>query len=108
MRNVKFVAAVSLVVAAVGSAAAQESSLQTIEVRAEDQDTTIVIACTNPETPSLKEVERVLSIVEVGETPGLRTKLMEAAAEACAAKTPSILVTKTAAGNVVWKPNNRS
>ena len=104
MRIMKIVAAVSLAVAGVGSAAAQDSSLQTIEVRAQDVDTTIVIACSNPEQPSLQEVSRVLSITEVGEANGLRTKLMEAAAEACAAKTPAILVSRNAAGGVVWKP----
>jgi len=104
MRIVKIVAAVSLAVVAAGSAAAQDSSLQTIEVRAQDVDTTIVIACSNPEQPSLQEVSRVLSITEVGEANGLRTKLMEAAAEACAAKTPAILVSRNAAGGVVWKP----
>jgi hypothetical protein len=104
MRIAQIVAAVSLAVVAVGSAAAQDSSLQTIEVRAQDVDTAIVIACANPETPSLQEVERVLSITEVGQANGLRNKLMEAAAEACAAQTPAILVSRNASGGVTWKP----
>jgi hypothetical protein len=104
MRIVQIVAAVSLAAVAVGTAIAQDSSLQTIEVRAEGDDTSMVIACSNPETPSLQEVERVLAITETGQANGLRTKLMEAAAEACAAKEPAILVSRNAAGSVTWKP----
>ena len=99
--STKRLVALSLVLAS-GATLAQEA-LTSVEVRAESE-LSLTIACDSPSKPSLKEVERVLSITEVGEANGLRNKLMEAAAEACAAKTPSILVSRNAAGGVTWKP----
>ena len=96
------IAALSLAVLAVGSTVAQE--LSTIEVRAEESDRTIVMSCTNPEKPSLKDVEQVLAIADPAQTPALRTKLMAAAAEACAQKQPKILVQRGANGALIWKP----
>lgn len=103
MRIAQVVAAVSLVVA-VGTAVAQEPPLQTIEVRAEESQRTIVIACVDPTTPALKEVERVLAVSDPAQAPELRTKLMEVAAEACAARQPRISVSRTASGSLTWKP----
>jgi hypothetical protein len=103
MRIAQVVAAVSLVVA-VGTAVAQEPPLQTIEVRAEETQKTMVIACTDPATPNLKEVERVLAVSDPAQAPELRTKLMEVAAEACAARQPRINVSRTASGSLTWKP----
>jgi len=96
------VAVLSLAVLAVGSTVAQE--LSTIEVRAEESDRTLVLSCVNPEQPSLKDVEQVLAISDPAQSPALRTKLMAAAAEACAQKAPKILVQRGANGALVWKP----
>ena len=53
------VVALSVVMFASGGALAQEA-LGSIEVKAEDSERTITIACSDPSEPSLKEVEQVL------------------------------------------------
>ena len=108
MRTAHF--AIAFAILAAGNAVAQEQtiqqspSLKTIEVRAEESERTIVLACIDPQQPSLKEVEQVLSINDPAQTVGLRSKLMAAAAEACAARQPRILVTRGANGGLTWKP----
>ncbi|MUV15486.1 hypothetical protein [Noviluteimonas gilva] len=94
--------ALSVVLFASGSALAQEA-LGAIEVKAEDSDRTITIACSDPAEPSLKEVDEVLKINDPTQSKGLRDKLMAAAAEACAQKVPKILVTRSATGSLTWK-----
>jgi hypothetical protein len=101
MRIAQIVAS-SLVVAASGMATAQE--LRTIEVTVEESSRTMVLDCINPAKPSLKEVDRVLTVADPAQSAGLRTKLMEAAAEACAAREPKILVSRGANGGLTWKP----
>ena len=101
MRIAKIVAS-ALVVAASGMATAQE--LRTIEVTVEESSKTMVLNCVNPTKPSLKEVERVLTVSDPSQSAGLRTKLMDAAAEACAANEPKIMVSRGAKGGLTWKP----
>ena len=98
------VVALSVVLFASGSALAQQEALGAIEVKAEDSDRTITIACSDPAEPSLKEVEQVLSINDPTQSKGMRDKLMAAAAEACTQKVPKILVTRSATGSLTWKP----
>jgi hypothetical protein len=62
------------------------------------------MACVNPEEPSLQDVQDVLNVSDPAQAPGLRTKLMGAAAEACAAKEPKIMVMRSASGGLTWKP----
>ena len=82
-------------------AALAQQSLPTVEVRV-DSERSMVIACSNPLKPDAKEVERVLQITDSKQTPGLRKKLMAAAAEGCKAGIPRIQVTRT--GNALkWK-----
>jgi hypothetical protein len=76
------------------SVALAQQSLPTVEVRV-DSERSIVIACSNPSKPEMKDVERVLQITDSKQTPGLRKQLMAAAAEGCKAGIPSILVTRT-------------
>ena len=97
------VVALSVVVFASGSALAQEA-LSTIEVKAEESQRTLMISCVDPAEPSLKDVEHVLSIADPAQANGLRAKLMDAAAEACSQQVARILVTRTPAGNLTWKP----
>ncbi len=97
------VVALSIVLFASAPSLAQEA-LGAIEVKAEDSERSITIACNDPAQPSLKEVEQVLSVNDPTQSKGLRDKLMEAASEACAQKVPRILVTRTATGSLTWKP----
>ena len=97
------VVALSVTLFASAGALAQEA-LGAIEVKAEESDRTISIACNDPAQPSLKEVEEVLSINDPTQSKGLRDKLMAAAAEACTQKVPKILVTRSATGSLTWKP----
>ena len=97
------VVALSVVMFASGGALAQDA-LGSLEVKAEDSERTITIACSDPSEPSLKEVEQVLKINDPTQSKGLRDKLMAAAAEACTQKVPRILVTRSASGSLTWKP----
>jgi hypothetical protein len=98
------VVALSLVVFGIGIAAAQDTSLKTVEVSAEEGKHAITMACVNPEQPSLQDVQDVLNISDPAQAPNLRTKLMGAAAEACAAKEAKIMVMRSASGGLTWKP----
>ena len=97
------VVALSVVLFASGPLLAQEA-LGAIEVKAEDSDRTLTIACSDPAEPSLKEVEQVLKINDPTQSNKARENLMAAAAEACAQKVPKILVTRSASGSLTWKP----
>lgn len=99
--NSKHLVALSLVL--VSSAAIAQSTLETVEVRAESEDT-LSIACDKPAKPKLADVERVLDISDSTQTARLRSKLMGAAAEACQAGAPRIQVTRDAGGkSLTWK-----
>ena len=102
--RIPHVVALSVAVLGIGVAFAQEKSLPTVEIRAEESDKTLTMACVDPAEPSLKDVERVLSVSDPAQSRGLRTKLMEAASEACKANQPRILVTRGANGSLTWKP----
>jgi hypothetical protein len=101
MRNAHLVA-LSIAILSAGSAVAQE--LKTIEVRAEESERSIVMSCISPAEPSLKDVEQVLTISDPAMARGMRTKLMDAAAEACAKNEAKILVSRGANGALIWKP----
>ena len=79
------------------SAALAQQDLPTVEVRvdSENSERSMVIACSNPLKPEMKDVERVLEITDSKQTPGLRKQLMAAAAEGCKAGIPRILVSRT-------------
>lgn len=99
--SMKMTVAVSLLF--VGGAASAQSSLPTVEVSAESEET-LTIACREPAPPSLKEVERVLEIGDPALTVPLRKELMGAAAEACAAGEPRIQVVRGASSRELsWK-----
>jgi hypothetical protein len=88
----KQLVALTLVLAS-GAVLAQQS-LPTVEVRA-DSERSMVIACSNPSKPEMKDVERVLQITDSKQTPSLRKQLMAAAAEGCKAGLARIQVTRT-------------
>ena len=96
----KRLVALSLVLAS-GAALAQEP-LTTVEVRAESE-ASLTIACDNPSEPSLKEVESVLAISDPSAAAGMRTTLMGAAAEACAAGEARIQVQRGGSNSLTWK-----
>ena len=93
---------VALSMALASSATHAQEALSTVEVRAESERS-LVIACDNPAKPSLKEVEHVLAISDTSVAPALRTKLMGAAAEACAAGEARIQVTRGGSNSLTWK-----
>ena len=84
------------------SAADAQQSFTTVEVRAESERS-LMIACDKPSKPSLKEVEHVLAISDPSVAPALRTKLMGAAAEACAVGEPRIQVVRGGGDSLTWK-----
>ena len=98
--STKRLVALSLVLAS-GATLAQEA-LTSVEVRAESE-LSLTIACDSPSKPSLKEVERVLAINDPSEAPGLRTKLMGAASEACAVGEGRIQVSRGGSNSLTWK-----
>jgi hypothetical protein len=98
--STKLLVALSMALAS-GATPAQEA-LSTVEVRAES-DRSLTIACDSPSKPSLKDVEHVLAINDPSEAPGLRTKLMGAAAEACAAGEARIQVMRGGSNSLTWK-----
>ena len=98
--STKLLVALSLALAS--NAAAAQQALTTVEVRAET-DRSLMIACDSPSKPSLKEVEQVLAINDPSEAPAMRTKLMGAAAEACAAGAARIQVTRGGSNSLTWK-----
>jgi hypothetical protein len=85
---------VALPLVLASSAALAQQSLPTVEVRA-DSERSMVIACSNPSKPEMKDVERVLQITDSKQTPSLRKQLMAAAAEGCKAGLARIQVTRT-------------
>lgn len=88
-----------------GAAAAQET-LPEVEVRAETGEV-VTIACSDPAQPSNDDVQRVLGLNDPALVPGMRKKLMEAAAEACNAGEPRIEVSRTATGrDLTWKASS--
>lgn len=94
---------VALSLALASSAVIAQSTLDTVEVRAESEDT-LSIACDKPSKPKLQEVERILEISDSSQTASLRNKLMDAAAEACRAGVPRIQVTRDIKGKwLTWK-----
>ena len=92
--------AVSLSLAfAAGSAMATQ--LPSVQVVGENANA-LVISCSNPDLPSKQDVNRILHLNTVEQSNALRNKLMAAAAEACQAGEPRILVQRSAAGKMTW------
>lgn len=87
-----------------GSLALAQQALTAVEVRA-DSEMSLRISCDNPIKPSIQEVDRILGVTDEGQSYGLRRKLMDAAAEACAAGEPRIQVSRGSDGQALaWKP----
>lgn len=103
MRIAPLVALSVTLLAAMGAATAQE--LATVEVTAaDDTSRSIVLSCSGENNPSLKDVDRVLMINDPTQSARFRTKLVEAAAEACAQKQSRIIVMRGNNGDLTWKP----
>jgi hypothetical protein len=98
MRTQHFVAGAVLLV---GSAAAQ-TSLPTVEVRADTRES-VTVSCTQPDTVSAQDVERVLSLEDSSMTRDLRKKFIGAVSDACKAGVPHIVVARGAHGSLSWK-----
>ena len=84
------------------SAAAAQTSLSTIEVRAGANES-MTVSCAKPDTVAAEDVNRVLSIDDPRATAGLRKKLISAVSEACKAGVPHIRVTRGPHNSLTWK-----
>jgi hypothetical protein len=90
--------------AVAGSAAGKQ--LPTVEVRADDA-ISIYISCKNPVTPSTAEVARLLGVTSEDLANRLRFKVAKAAAQACTAGVPHILLERSNNGrDVRWIAGN--
>ncbi|KFN43954.1 hypothetical protein [Arenimonas oryziterrae] len=99
--NLKHLVAISVVLVSAAATAKQE--FPTVEVRAETENS-LTIACNNPSQPTPDDVARILIVNDATQINGLRSKLMAAAAEACAAGEENIVVTRGANGkSLSWK-----
>ena len=58
----------------VTSVAFAQTTIETVEVRADSEDV-LSIACESPSEPSLKEVEQVLGISDPSQAPAMPTAL---------------------------------
>lgn len=85
----------------VGGVAAAQQTLPAIEVRGDTE--TVQVSCTQPETVTADDVERVLSIEDPTTTRILRNKFIAVVSEACAAGVPRILVTRGSHHDLSWK-----
>jgi hypothetical protein len=92
-----FVAALLLV----ATTAAAQTTLQTVEVRADSAES-VDIACSQPDV-SIQDTERVLAISDHSQSPALRRRLVDAATEACHAGAPRIEVARGSSGSLTWK-----
>jgi hypothetical protein len=92
------VALASLLVCGVASA---QSTLPTVQVRADTRES-VEVSCADPASIKPQDVERVLSIQQPVMTRRLRTKLIAVVTEACKAGIPHILVTRVAY-DLTWK-----
>ncbi|TWI05909.1 hypothetical protein IP90_00171 [Luteimonas cucumeris] len=102
----KYRMSVALPLLLASTAVIAQQALPAVEVRAETEES-LTVDCLDPREPSLKDVERVLAINDPTQTVGLRSKLMTAAAEACAASAARIKVARTGSGKALtWEPLN--
>jgi len=87
---------------ACGAASAQQR-LTSVEVRADTRES-VDVACADPSAVSDQDVERVLAVTDPSKAKGLRKKFVAAAAEACKAGVPKIMVSRSASGgSLTWK-----
>jgi hypothetical protein len=98
MRTPLFVALASLLIWGVASA---QSTLPTVQVRADSRES-VDVSCANPDSVKSEDVERVLSVQDSRMTRRLRTKLISAITDACKAGIPHILVTRSGY-DLTWK-----
>lgn len=88
----------------VGGVAAAQQRLPSVTVTYSGSEQFVTVACSAPEAITSDDAQRVLDVKDVAQIRGLRTKLIGAASEACAAKVPKILVSRTASGgSLTWK-----
>lgn len=62
----------------------------------------LAISCSNPDLPNKQDVNRILHLNTAEQSDALCSKLMAAAAEACQAGEPRIVVQRSAAGKMTW------
>jgi len=85
---------------ACGAAAAQ-TQLPTIEVRAGTNES-VMVPCAKPGAITDKDVERVLSIDDPRTTRSMRRQFISAVSDACKAGAPHILITRSGS-SLSWK-----
>ena len=84
-----------------GGIAAAQQTLPAIEVRGNTE--TVQVSCTEPDTVTMEDVERVLSIDDPSTTRVMRRKFIAIVSDACKAGIPHILVTRGSHDNLSWK-----
>ena len=89
--------------ASLAASAAFAQQLPSVQVTAEAAEEYLTISCTEPTPPELADLTRILGVTDPSRAQDLRKKTMDAAAEACRAGEPRILVQRTQSG-VSWKP----
>jgi len=85
---------------ACGAAAAQ-TRLPTIEVRAGTNES-VMVPCAKPDAVTSKDVQRVLSIDDSETARGMRRQFIATVSDACKAGVPHILITRKG-GSLSWK-----
>jgi hypothetical protein len=99
MRTQLLIAFSTLLISGVGTA---QTSLSTVEVRAGTNES-VMVSCAKPDSVTSEDVDRVLSVDDPRASAGLRKKFIAAAADACKAGIPHIMMTRGPNATLKWK-----